>query len=255
METPNTPQKPTRKKSTATKRDYQGSDVVMLTAALVILGTAAEADLQPALQARRSKVTPAAITALRQDVTDAIKDELGLNPTTIILQLTQGVRTSQDLAQRALSQFNVDLKGSFPGQPKAPRLAELRAILGLRDHLPAVQKNYQQALTELLAKFVLATDDATLRAELENDLDISPAVIDAVRAQANFAELDVTQETGKGQARTITDAIIRKFNDLYARVMVIARLGRSVFQEQPPTADRFSFSAIRRKMTGGTPTP
>lgn len=253
METPKTPK--SRKKNTGPKRKYQGGDAVMLTASLVILSAAAEAEIQPTLQARRSRLTPKALDALKQEVTDALEHDLGLNPTTIVQQLTQGVLQSQDLAQKAISQFNTDLKGAFPGQPKAPRLQELRATLGLRDHLTAVQGNQQQALSELLAKFVQATNDATLRAELENDLDISAAVIDAVRAQAGFAQLDAAQELGKGKAPVVTAATIAKFNDLYARVQAVASLARSVHQEQPATADRFSFSAVRRKMTGGAAAP
>ncbi|MBC7446972.1 MAG: hypothetical protein H7330_02815 [Hymenobacteraceae bacterium] len=250
METPNAPKK---KKSTSTKRAYQGADAVMLTAALVILDTAAEAEIQPLLQARRSKQTPQSLSDLRKEIAAAISDDLGLNPTTIIQQLTQSVYSAQEQAQRALSEFNLDLKDAFIGSTTPARLPELRALLGLRDHYAPASRGDQQALTELLAKFILATDAPTLRAELQADLDISPSLIDRIRAHANFADLDAAQELSKGKARTITDATIRKFNDLYARVMAVARLGRSAHQKQPTTADRFSFSAVRRKMTGGTP--
>ncbi len=252
----NTPQPPKKqKKDNGPKRTYQGGDAVMLTVCLVILDAAAEAEIQPLLQARRSKLTPKSLTDLRQEVANALQQDLGLNPTTIVQELTQGVLRSQDAAQLAFSQFNVDLKGAFPGRPKAPRLLELRALLGLRDHLADVQGSKQQALSELLAKFVQATNDPALRAELQDTLDISATVIDAVRAQAGFAQLDAAQELGKGKTPVITDATITRFNDLYTRVQVVATLARSVHQTQPATADRFSFSAVRRKMTGGAPTP
>lgn len=253
MEVPQPPKK--KKQDNGPKRKYPSGDAVMLTACIVILDTAAETGIQPLLQARRSRLTPTVIADLRQEVANALQTDLGLNPTPLVQPFTQGVLQSQDAAQRALGQFNVDLKGAFPGQPKAPRLLELRALLGLRDHFAAVQSDNQQSLSELLAKFVQATNDAPLRTELQTTLDISPVVIDAVRAQAGFAQLDAAQELSKGKTPVITDATVARFNDLYTRVQVVASLARSVYKGQSATADRFSFSAVRRKMTGGAPTP
>ncbi len=249
METPTTPAK--KKKNPRVERTYSGTDAQMLTVGLVQLDNAAA--IQPQLAERRSRYTPKYLTDLRAEVEAAIKNDLGLNPRTIIRELTGQLTTAQTDVLRLLRNFNTDLRDAFVEDSANPRLGQLRATLGLADHYTTAQTRQQQALAELLVKFSAATDDPTLRAELETTHDLSPKLIDDIRAQRKFYELDVAQEAGKANAPVVTDAVITRFNSLYRRIQAVARLARSLFPTQPAEAERYSFSTIRRRMTGGAP--
>lgn len=248
MQAPNPPTKP---KSNRPSRTYQGSDAQMLTTCLV--QTENFIPVQAALADRRKKITPQYLTDTRTLITDAIKNQLGLDPRTLVQELTGQLTTAQTSILGLLKSFYLDLRDAFAEAPDKSRLSQLSAQLGLKDHYAAAQDRNQQALTELLARFCAATDTPALRTELEDTLEISATLINDLRAQREFYTLDATQEQGKSQTPAITDDTIRTFNAIYRRVQAIARLARDIFKANAAEADKYSFSHIRRRMTGGTP--
>ncbi len=82
-------------------------------------------------------------------------------------------------------------------------------------------------------------------------------VVDKLRVLRKFIALNADQEAAKGAARVVNAESPTRLNDMYTRVMRVGSLGRSHYKTvgQPATAARFSSSAVRRKMTSGTPTP
>lgn len=250
MQTPNSgAPAPTKR----VRRVYKGTDAQMLTACLVLTDNLIP--VQPDLAARRSRLTPQYLTDTRKLITDAIEQKLGLNPRTLIQQLTGQLNTTQAEVLGKLRSFNLDLRDAFSGSPNKARYQQLRALLGLADHYTAAQALNQPALTELVAKFCAATEDPKLRAELEDDLDISPKLIDDIRAHKGFYELDAAQEQGKSTVPVITDETITEFNAIYRRVQAAARLAQDLYKEDPARAGQFSFALVRRRMTGGASKP
>ena len=235
------------------KRIYKGTDPQMLASCLVQVDNLSP--IQADLAQRRKSVTPAHLTTLRQDITTAIETKLGLNPQSLVQELTGELKTAQTTALGLFSSFNLDLRDAFNSQPDKARLRELSARLGLREHYAAAQSRNQQALGALIAAFITATNDAALRLELEDTLEISSQLIDDIRAQQKFYELDIAQEKGKSDLPVITDDSIRTFNDLYRRVQSLARLARDLNKADAARAAQFSYSRIRARMKGGTPNP
>lgn len=240
----------------ALRRKYSGTDAEMATTLLAILTNAT--DRQPELAKRRSRYTPAFLAALRTDLDAIIRTDLGLEPHALVQGLTATVVTTQADARRLISALNRDLRDGAADAGLTARLPELRAQLGLRDHLDGVQRGNQQSTSQFLSQFATATDDSALYDELTQTLDISgPEVVDKLRTLRDFITLDSEQEAAKGTARVVNAESQTRLNDIYARVMRVGSLGRSHYKNlgQPVTADLFSYSAVRRKMTGGAPTP
>lgn len=241
-----------KSKTKRVRRVYKGTDAQALTTCLVQVNNLIL--VQPVLADRRSRYTPKLFVDLRQEVADALENDLGIDPRTAVQLLTGQLQTAQTSALGLLKSFYLDLRDAFVDSSDKTRLAELTALLGFRDHYRLAQSGNQQALSELLTTFNVATNDAALRTELEQDHDIAPQIITDIKAKSKFYQLDAAQEQGKSNVPAITDATITRFNSIYRRVQAAARLARDIFQLQPTEADKYSFSLIRRRMTGGTPT-
>lgn len=251
MQTPgnnNDPKPKKKKKKQGPTRAYKGSDVDTLIIGLIICDNALAH--QPQLVNRRSRLIPKFITDLRADIAEAIKDDLGLNPEAALLQATSNVLTTAAEIKDYLVDFYQDLRDGY-ARDKA-RFNTISAALGFSALYDAVRNDSQQALGQLIVQF-----DKNMTPELLAELtdpakaDISATLISNIRNNVNFFELNVTQETLKGTSAELTVAQIEKFNDLYRRYMDVARLGRSVFRRKPTTAEKFSYSQIRRKLHGG----
>ncbi len=239
---------PKKKAATGPVRAYKGADADMLTTLLVLLDAALAE--QPALVQRRSRYTVPFLKALRKETADALEIDLGIDPRSARQEATGQVLTAAAEARHLLADFYQDLRDAYANNK--PRLQELRAALGFRDHYATVRDEHQQALGQLLAQFDQAMTPALL-AELTDPArgDISASLIADIRAQLAFYELNVTQENLKGTAVIITRELVEKFNALYRKVMQVARLGRSVFRLAPAKAARFSYSHSRRMLRGG----
>ncbi len=238
------------------RRKYKGTDSQMATVLLAILKNAT--DRQPDLAKRRSRYTPAFFTTLSDDLAAVIREVLGLDPHALVQGLTATVVEKQTEARLLISALNRDLIDGAADAGLSARLPELRAQLGLRDHFDGVQRGNQQSTSQFLTQFAAATDAPTVYDELTKTLDISAAeVVDKLRALRSFITLDSDQEAAKGTARVVTAEGQTRLNDIYNRLMRVSGLGRSHYKAQglPATADLFSYSAVRRKMTGGQPTP
>ena len=132
-------------KSTAPKRlrrVYKGTDAQMLATSLVQVDNLIP--IQPDLANRREKVTPQYLTDLRKEIADAIEQKLGLNPRSIIQELTGQLKTAQGSALSLFRSFNLDLRDAFLGFSDKSRLQQLLSQLGLRDHYAAAQTRNQQ---------------------------------------------------------------------------------------------------------------
>lgn len=257
MQTPDSNPKPKKKKPQGPIRAYKGSDADMLTCGLVICDHAIFHQL--ALAGRRSRLTLPFIGDLRTDIAKALQKDLGIDPKAALLAATNNVTSAGTKIRDLFSDFYQDLRDGYA--ENKPRLNTISTALGFIDLYDAVRNNNQQAIGQLLAQF-----DQNMTPELLAELtdpdqaDISATLIADIRAHSNFSELNVTQEGLKGTGVAITAEQIEKFNALYRRFMNIARLGRSLFRDQPALADKFSYSVTRRKLRGGqitrpTPTP
>ena len=232
-------------------RAYKGTDAQALTTCLVQVDNLIL--VQPALANRRSHYSSQFLGDLREEVATALEKDLGIDPGTAVLLLTGELKTAQTSALGLLKSFYLDLRDAFVDTADKTRLTELIALLGFRDHYRLAQTGSQQALGQLLTTFNVATNDATLRTELEKAIRLSPSLIADIKAKSKFYQLDASQEQGKSNVPAITDATLTRFNSIYRRVQAVARLARDLFQDQPTEADKYSYSVIRRRMTGGTP--
>ena len=184
-----------KSKTKRVRRVYKGTDAQALTTCLVQVDNLIL--VQPVLADRRSRYTPKLFVDLRQEVADALENDLGIDPRTAVQLLTGQLQTAQTSALGLLKSFYLDLRDAFVDSSDKTRLAELTALLGFRDHYRLAQSGNQQALSELLTTFNVATNDAALRTELEQDHDIAPQIITDIKAQKQI--LPARRRPGAGQ--------------------------------------------------------
>jgi len=223
-----------------TPRHYPGKDVD----AILALATITESAIsnKTFLQQKRSTWADPFFENLRADIDHTLHNHLGIDSAKALRQATQVVVAMHGEAATLLAELKVQIAEDFK-KDKARR-DELLKELGFTDHLKGTQKRDQEALISLLYQFSNNMTSA-MQAEITGK-GTHPATINAIIGYTQrLKNNNVTQESLKGTKKEISAASINAFNDLYDRVMSVAKIAAKFFKDDPAKAGQFSFAKVK----------
>ena len=220
-------------------RIYSYTDVTMLTASKTIA------------ESFRSNITELAL--VRTDWTPEYADNLNLRIETTTDKLlgtdaqkamrnaTNALKTIQAPARRDLSFFKTQIDDDFKDDPLFRD--EILLTLGFQKLKKKVQKNNQEAITQLLFTFKTnMTDD--LKAAI-SDRGMNPELIDRIIGYAvNYSQANVNQEVLKSSGKEITKENVEEFNAIYSEIIGICKKASKYYQFEPLKRELFTFSKV-----------
>lgn len=219
------------------KRAYKGKDVDMLTACSTIIGHTI--DNKTFLISKRPTWADPFLPDLKTRIDNAFTDILGIDNAKDMRDATTVVTNLQTDALRDLAEFKIQIEEDFKGDKK--RRDTILNILGFKQHHKAAQNKDQEALIELLAKF-LKNMTSALETEITN-AGMASALITAIKGYANtLKNSNITQETLKGIRKTITQTGQTELNAIYNATISVAKISFKFFKKDKATQDKFSYT-------------
>lgn len=232
--------------STQVKRIYKGKDVEMLTATATIIEQGI--NHKTFLISKRSTWADPFFPGLQTRIQNAFKNYLGIDNYKALRKATQTVYSIQYPSIKWLGDFKLQIVEDFKkDQAQKIRRKEILTQLGFNAHYKDTTKKDQEALVELLLKF-----DTNMTSALETEVTakgIDPALINNIRSNANILNSsNINQETLKGTKKTVTNAAITEFNDIYSEVISVARISARFFQKEPAVKAQFSYAKTLKNL-------
>lgn len=223
--------------ATTLKRAYKGKDVEMLTSCSTIIDHAIEH--KPFLISKRANWVDPFFPALKTRIDNAFTNILGVDNAQQMRTATQVVLGIEANALPALSEFKIQLMEDFKNNKT--RRDEILTNLGFTSHLKAAQQKDQEALIQLLLSFKLNMT-ATLKTEITNAGTALATITTIIGYAQVLKDSNITQETMKGSRKVITEAGVKEFNEIYTKVISVAKISANFFKTDKAIQDKFSYS-------------
>ena len=120
---------------------------------------------------------------------------------------------------------------------------EILNNLGFTSYHKIAQKGDQEALVNLLFQF-----KKNMKSDLNTNIvakGTAQTTIDNTISYANtLKNANIDQETFKGTRKEITDEVITAFNEVYDKVISIARISSNFFKTEKTKQQLFSYSKV-----------
>lgn len=233
-------------------RIYKGKDVEMLTVCATI--TQQAITHQTFLIANRPTWANPFFPNLQARIQLAFSNYLGIDNAQQMRQATLIVLGLQKNALTNLAQFKVQVSEDF--KTNKPQLKQILTTLGITQHLKAAQQLDQEALVELLLKFQLNMS-TTLQTQITTAGTPASLISTITSYATTIQNANITQETLKGNRKTITQAALTEFNDIYSQTISVAKISAKLFTNNIAIKDKFSFSKTLKTLNHlpGNPIP
>ncbi len=229
-------------------RLYHAKDVDMLvTAATIVESAIANKKL---LQTKRSTWADPFFDDLKLKIETATQTFLGVDNAKDLRGATLALMVIQKQAVKDLAECKVQLSEDFKND-KSSR-DELMKQLGFASYLKDAQKGDQEALINLLYQF--KTNLIPIVKNLIVSKGTSKEILDTITGYAdNLRSANVSQESFKGQRKTITVAAVNEFNDIYNQVISICKISAKFYKDEPAVKDQFSFTKVLKALNNLKP--
>ncbi len=223
------------------QRMYKIKDVDFIITADTIINSTI--NNQAFLQTKRATWTLPFFEAIKTQIDQATQDHLGVDSAKELRDATQIVYTITSAALHDLAELKVQIEEDFKNNPTQQK--EILNTLGFKNYFFNARKGDQEALIDLLYQF-----KTNLSQQLNDEIvakGTAQETIDAVIDQANaLKDADVFQEGKKGTRKEITAAAITEFNNIYDKIISIARISAKLFKTDKAKSDQFSFSNVSK---------
>lgn len=227
----------------ATQRNYKTKDVDMLVTASTILESAITN--KTFLQSKRSTWADPFFDNLKARVENAVQTYLGVDSAKNLRQATQALTGIQTQAIKDLAEVKIQITEDFKSDKT--RRDEILNQLGFTSYHKAAQKGDQEGLINLLFQFKTNLTK-TLKTEIVK-AGTAEAALDTITAYADtLKNADVSQESYKGERKTITAASLKEFNEIYDSVISICKISGKFFKDKPHLKDQFSYSKVAKTL-------
>ncbi len=225
-------------------RLFAGKDVDMLTTLSTIL-TNAE-DNQPALQKKRTNITPQYLKELEDKLDGVVKKYFGVDSAKQLRQQSQVVYNLEDAAYKAASEINDQVKASYSSDKVQQK--EILRELGYADYFKAARKGDTEALINLLYQY-----QQNMTPELQAQLaatGIPEADLTLVTSYAQtLRDANVSQESYKSSKKVLTADAVTAFNDIYSDVVnKISKLARVFFPGNKQQQGLLSYTGLLKAL-------
>ena len=233
-----------------TVRIYNTKDVDMMISIDTIIDAAIAN--KAFLQTKRSNWADPFFEDIKASIETTVQTHLGIDSMQSLRQSTQVVKTIQANALNDLAELKVQIVVDFEDQPT--RQAEILNQLGFTTHYAAAQTKDQEALIDLLFQYKTNLTPA-LKAEIV-DKGTAAATLDTIVTYADtLRAANVIQEGNKGSRKIITQNDITAFNDIYKKVIGIAKIATNFYKGNPAIKDQFSFNKVSKALNSTKPSP
>jgi hypothetical protein len=231
-------------------RNYTGGDAAMLTVLSVLMGVANQASIKSFLFSKRSNWNAALFKSLTDAIAAAFKDVLGIDNKTAQGKASKTLYDAMDAVIPKLRSFKTQVEIDFEDDN---REAEILTSLGF-DVWPKVQKNNQEALTQLLSKFK-ENMTAALKTEITAAGIDASYITDIISFTDVIKDSNVAQEISKKDKKTVTADGVTQLNKVYGDVMKIAKTAASLYEELKDydNASKFNYNKTLATLTNSKP--
>lgn len=231
-------------------RNYKSKDVEMLLSASTITDSAiAHKDF---LQSKRSTWKDPFFEEFKAEIDTAIQDHLGQDNAKQLRNATQTVLSIQNTALYDLAELKVQIEEDFKKEPT--QKSEILNTLGFTAFHTKTKNKDQEALINLLYQF-----KTNLTPELKSAITekgTAPELLDKIISHADeLKDRNVIQEGKKGTRKELTDEGIIALNNIYEKVIAIAKIATNFLKEQPAVQEQFSFAKVKNNLNNTKPKP
>ena len=225
--------------ATKIKRKYNNKDIEMLTATSTIIENAIAN--KTFLQSKRSTWANTFFEDLKTQIENIIETYLGKDAAKQMRDATQIVLGIQKQALINLAEFKVQVEEDF--KENSTQKTEILKNLGFADYHKTAQKGDQEGLVNLLFQFK-TNMTAILKAEIVAKGTAEITINNIVGYAEVLKNANIDQETFKGTRKEITDEAIIAFNDIYDRVISIAKISSNFYKTDKTKQQQFSYSKV-----------
>ena len=220
-------------------RKYKVKDVEMLTATATIIENSIANKVF--LQTKRSTWANPFFEDLKSEIENITNTYLGKDAAQQMRQSTQIVLGVQKQALIELAEFKVQVEQDFKSNPI--QRAEILTQLGITTYYKMAQKGDQEGLVNLLFQFKTnliptLTAEIVAKGTSQNTLDNIVGYADVLK------NANINQETFKGTRKEITDEAIQAFNEIYEKVISVAKIANNFYKTDKVKQQLFSFSKV-----------
>ena len=231
-------------------RKYSIKDVDFVITADTIIDSAIAN--QPFLETKRANWTMPFLQDIKNQIDKATQDHLGVDNAKQLRQASQEVYTIVAVAMNELAEVKVQIQEDFKDTPA--QRTEILNTLGFTTYAFDASKGDQEALINLLFQF-----KKNLTQQLNDEIvakGTSQTTIDTVISRADaLKQADVFQEGKKGTRKELTNEALTAFNDIYNKIITIAKISNKFYKDNPPLKEQFSFSKVKSNLNKNTSTP
>ena len=235
---------------TTITRNYSTKDVDFLITADTIINSAIAN--QPFLETKRSIWKPAFFQDIKTQIDNAIETYLGVDSAKALRDASQVVYAIVTPANAILAEVKVQIEEDFKDTPTQKN--EILNNLGYTSYFGEARRGDQEGLINLLYQF-----KTNLSPELTTTIvnkGTAQASLDEIISYADqLKNANVTQEGAKGTRKEITNEAIIEFNNIYDKIISIARIASKFYKNNKPLADQFSFVKVAKNINNTKKTP
>lgn len=225
--------------ATKVKRKYNNKDIEMLTATSTIIENAIAN--KTFLQTKRSTWANTFFEDLKAQIENIIETYLGKDAAKQMRDATQIVLGIQKQALIDLAEFKVQVEEDF--KENSTQKTEILNNLGFADYHKIAQKGDQEGLVNLLFQFK-TNMSSILKAEIVTKGTAETTIDNIIDYAGVLKNANINQETFKGTRKEITDEAITAFNDIYDRVISIAKISSNFYKTDKTKQQQFSYSKV-----------
>ena len=220
-------------------RKYKVKDVEMLTATATIIENSIANKVF--LQTKRSTWANPFFEDLKSEIENITNTYLGKDAAQQMRQSTQIVLGIQKQALIELAEFKVQVEQDF--KSNLVQRTEILTQLGITTYYKMAQKGDQEGLVNLLFQF-----KTNLNPTLSAEIVAKGTSLNTLDNIAGYAEVlknaNINQETFKGTRKEITDEAIQAFNEIYEKVISVAKIANNFYKTDKVKQQLFSFSKV-----------
>ena len=229
--------------ATKVTRKYNNKDVDMLTATATIIDNAiANKEI---LQSKRITWADPFFSDLKTKIADITETYLGKDAAKQMRDATKIVLQVQSQALNDLAEFKVQIEQDFKNDTS--KKTEILTNLGFSNYYKSAKTGDQEGLVNLLFQFKNNLT-APLSAEIVAK-GIAQITIDNIIGYAEVLKTaNINQETFKGTRKEITDEAITAFNEIYEKVISIARISSTFYKTEKTKQQLFSFAKVNANL-------
>ncbi len=225
------------------KRSYSGKDVEMLIATDTIMDSAIAH--QEFLESKRTIWKDPFFKDIKTEIETAIQRHLGQDNARDLRAATIAVNRIQTPALFDLAEFKIQIESDFKNDTTQKN--EILTTLGFKSYNADAKRKDQEALINLLFQF--RTNATPELIEIVTNKGTAPEIFDKITSYADeLKNANVLQEGKKGSRKEVTQEAIIDFNNVYNKVIAVAKIAANFFKENQAVKEQFSYAKVKNNL-------